>query len=252
MDAKTKENIIVSVTLVVSSIIIIGVIVGIIYLARSFTKTKDKTQENFNPPPVSNANLLYTDANGNLGATSDVGITYLTVSNGTKLSGGCAVDTLNAGTLDAGSVKQAGKVLVPSGVIVMWSGTTSNIPDGWVLCDGNNSTPNLSGRFIVGVGSNGTTSYSAKDRGGADSITLSSDQLPSHTHAVTDPGHSHTYGYLNPIGGSGFYGGSYWGPGNSSGTSESSKTGITLGSTGGGKSFDNRPIYFALCYIMKT
>lgn len=37
-----------------------------------------------------------------------------------------------------------------TGLIVMWSGTFANIPAGWVLCDGDNSTPDLRGRFIVG------------------------------------------------------------------------------------------------------
>lgn len=40
---------------------------------------------------------------------------------------------------------------VPPGLIAMWSGTT--IPDGWKLCDGTNSTPDLRGYFIVGYNS---------------------------------------------------------------------------------------------------
>jgi hypothetical protein len=44
---------------------------------------------------------------------------------------------------------------VPSGVIVMWSGDTATIPAGWVLCDGDNNTPDLKGKFIVGAGGRG-------------------------------------------------------------------------------------------------
>ena len=44
------------------------------------TYETNEIKENFNPPAVSNANVLYTDSNGNLGATSDLGINYLTVS----------------------------------------------------------------------------------------------------------------------------------------------------------------------------
>jgi hypothetical protein len=40
---------------------------------------------------------------------------------------------------------------VPSGVIAMWSGATANIPSGWVICDGNNSTPDLRDKFVVGA-----------------------------------------------------------------------------------------------------
>ena len=40
---------------------------------------------------------------------------------------------------------------IPTGVIVMWSGSVASIPSGFVLCDGNNSTPDLRDRFIVGA-----------------------------------------------------------------------------------------------------
>jgi len=40
---------------------------------------------------------------------------------------------------------------VPSGLIAMWHGTIANIPSGWVICDGNNSTPNLLAKFVEGV-----------------------------------------------------------------------------------------------------
>lgn len=40
--------------------------------------------------------------------------------------------------------------IVPSGAIIMWSGTSDNIPSGYVLCDGSNNTPNLIDKFIVG------------------------------------------------------------------------------------------------------
>lgn len=34
------------------------------------------------------------------------------------------------------------------GIIVAWSGTVANIPNGWGLCDGTNGTPDLRGRFL--------------------------------------------------------------------------------------------------------
>ena len=48
----------------------------------------------------------------------------------------------------------------PSGGIVLWSGVTTNIPSGWVLCDGQNSTPDLRGKFIIGAG--GSYNYDGK------------------------------------------------------------------------------------------
>ncbi len=40
----------------------------------------------------------------------------------------------------------------PAGVIVMWSGSLDSIPAGWALCDGSDGTPDLSNRFVLGVG----------------------------------------------------------------------------------------------------
>lgn len=40
---------------------------------------------------------------------------------------------------------------VPQNGIIMWSGTLADIPNGFVLCDGNNGTPNLLDRFVQGV-----------------------------------------------------------------------------------------------------
>jgi hypothetical protein len=37
-------------------------------------------------------------------------------------------------------------------MIVIWAGAIVDIPAGWVLCDGNNNTPDLRGCFIVGAG----------------------------------------------------------------------------------------------------
>lgn len=43
---------------------------------------------------------------------------------------------------------------IPSGIICAWSGTDTNIPEGWVICDGQNNTPNLTGHFIFGASGN--------------------------------------------------------------------------------------------------
>lgn len=39
--------------------------------------------------------------------------------------------------------------VLPYGTIVMWYGLISSIPAGWALCDGNNSTPNLTDKFVI-------------------------------------------------------------------------------------------------------
>ena len=40
---------------------------------------------------------------------------------------------------------------VPSGAILMWSGTLVSIPGGWHLCDGTSGTPDLRDKFIYGT-----------------------------------------------------------------------------------------------------
>ena len=120
---------------------------------------------------------------------------------------------------------------IPSGFIGLWSGATNAIPSGWVLCDGNNNTPNLTDRFVVGAGS----SYSVDDTGGAASVTLTIDQIPSHNHSYNQPNFT-TYSFTGGAGSQ-----------RSQSTSSSS-----TGSKGGGQSHENRPPYYALAYIMKT
>ncbi|OBW61105.1 MAG: hypothetical protein A9183_03095 [Dehalococcoides mccartyi] len=47
-------------------------------------------------------------------------------------------------------------MMIPTGVIAMWHGLLANIPTGWVLCDGNNGTPNLVNKFVKGVATSST------------------------------------------------------------------------------------------------
>jgi hypothetical protein len=131
--------------------------------------------------------------------------------------------------------------IVPAGIISMWSGSVANIPSGWALCDGANSTPDLRNRFIVGAGSG----YSVGASGGsADAVVV------AHTHGITDPGHVHTYETLSP---DTYADGSING-GFRSGTASSSNstTGITVNSAGVSGTNANLPPYYALCFIMKT
>lgn len=42
--------------------------------------------------------------------------------------------------------------LVPPGTIAIWSGTETDKPDGWFICNGENGTPDLRDRFVMGAG----------------------------------------------------------------------------------------------------
>ena len=124
--------------------------------------------------------------------------------------------------------------IVPSGAIIMWSGAANAIPTGYVLCNGSNNTPDLRNRFVVGAGSG--SNYSVNDTGGADSVTLTVDQIPAHTHTYIEQ-----YGVIDN-------GYRPWPASNN----DCAQRNVNSGSAGGGQSHENRPPYYALCYIMKT
>ena len=77
---------------------------------------------------------------------------------------------------------------VPVGGIILWYGATSTIPENWALCNGENNTPDLRDRFIVGAGS----TYNVGALGGNKEIALTEAQMPSHTHTFRGTAHNHT------------------------------------------------------------
>ena len=189
-----------------------------------------------------------------------------------------------AGTLDVqGKIREYGYELLPRGVIVMWSGSIASIPPGWALCDGGTytapdgtqvTTPNLKDRFIVGAGN----SYSVGATGGANYVTLSINEIPSHYHTgsgITSTNGTHYHricgstaeGGARAIGdpvANGILGaaGRTWdydtAPGGMPSTYLTEQSGahshtfsFTTSSTGGGQPHENRPPYYALAFIMK-
>ena len=164
---------------------------------------------------------------------------------------------------------------IPPGGIILWYGASNAIPAGFVLCDGNNSTPDLRNKFIVGAGD----TYSVNATGGSADATLveHSHTINNHTHSFSGStgnqsvNHSHVFGAttVGAQGGSDFD--AMDNPGNDgAGTKAGTTSGISQdhyhgfsGSTGGpndrgtdtqGLSATNAnlPPYYALCYIMKT
>lgn len=173
---------------------------------------------------------------------ADVTISGLTLRQPT---GAALVPYSEDGTTYSASVTQVVSLAssIPSGGIILWSGAANAIPAGWLLCNGLNGTPNLVDRFVLGAGA--TTPAVATTGGSKDAVVV------SHTHTVTDPGHTHTYvGKEAPYnaGGDGF-GPKAW-IGNSA-TTGSRTTGITIASSGQSGTNANMPPYYALCYIMK-
>lgn len=184
-----------------------------------------------------------------------------------------------------------GKFEIPTGMILLWSGSSASIPTGWVLCDGANGTPDLRSKFIMGSGSDtypdgaarptvaggsanvvGNTSSGGNHNHGASTgnHSLTEAQMPKHFHlmvgpnAVTRPqtngGTVGIYGGGTPNDPAWAYGTYSTGGGAGSG---SANTGTGNG-TGHNHSIGNsgshthsiniafKPSYIALCYIMKT
>lgn len=111
---------------------------------------------------ISNPPTKYTDAEALAAAIA-----------GAKI-GDFLEDTLaniNAKVSDATLVDSPAEV--QSGHIGFWHGTIANIPAGYVICDGNNSTPNLLTRFIEGVA---TAATNPGATGGATAKTTSGHQ----------------------------------------------------------------------------
>jgi microcystin-dependent protein len=129
---------------------------------------------------------------------------------------------------------------VPKGGIIMWSGAVDQIPVGWALCDGVErplsdgtkvTPPDLRDRFVVGAGA----MYTVGSKGGEAAHTLTINEIPSHSHQLTNLAiRGLQYGSGSKLT-------AYdWGMGN-----------FVSDNTGGGAPHNNLPPYYALAYIMK-
>lgn len=124
--------------------------------------------------------------------------------------------------------------VIPSGTVVLFQQTAA--PTGWTKITTNNDAML---RMVSGtVGTGGSAGLSAAwtsvaISGLTDGHALSSTEMPSHTHGITDPTHSHAdlFSYPTVYGSSGGVG--YHLPG-SGGNTGASATGITINATGGG------------------
>lgn len=77
--------------------------------------------------------------------------------------------------LDGAKVEGYG--IVPVGGIVPYSGSPSDLPDGWHICDGTGNTPNLKGMFVMG-----DFAGNSKKSGGAERVALEGRNVPDHSH----------------------------------------------------------------------
>ncbi len=75
----------------------------------------------------------------------------------------------------------AGAGAAVRGMILPWypADGSSTPPEGWVLCNGQNGTPDLRNRFVRGGARNASLGT-----GGEDAVTLKGEELPQHYHNV--------------------------------------------------------------------
>lgn len=208
---------------------------------------------------------------------------------------GSSADSLtNAGTLNItgnlhldGSAGTSGQVLLSAGtgatptwgdafvtgMILMWSGTIATIPSGWYLCDGNNGTPNLTNKFIIGANADdggaaktSVTGSATQSGGSKDAIVVShthtgtTDAGGVHNHALASGGVGDAFGGFGETGRNGVAGYSegtaYYEDGQDSTQlvqdSSSHTHTFTTDSSGSSGTNANLPPYYALAFIMKA
>jgi microcystin-dependent protein len=125
--------------------------------------------------------------------------------------------------------------IFPSGIVVAWNGDVP--PVGWAICNGKNGTPDLTNKFILGVGG----SYALNATGGSATTSLTVNDIPNHGHAI---GFSSIYTAMALVQQDGL-GKTYL-----NGMTDNKKESF-LEKTGGNASHNNMHPYYVLAFIMK-
>jgi microcystin-dependent protein len=216
--------------------------------------------------------------NGNLSVTGNqVDVGNISVGGNFNVTGtatGVTVATGNSSTQFATTAFVQNTinslVIFPSGTIAMWPTTTA--PTGFLLCNGtavsrttysalfsvlgttfgsgDGSTtfnlPNYTDRMPLGTG---TIATSVGQTGGSQTTTLTTDNLPAHSHPVVDPGHFHAQGAYRAdsmnVG---------TGPFDrmTSSNTATATTGISIGNTGSGTAATTISPFLGINFIIKT
>jgi hypothetical protein len=178
----------------------------------------------------SNFDTIYNDYNGNVTNANLSASFSLTDDKIGQIStygkvDGSAITNINNLNSAAGVIPAANLTSVmPSGGIILWSGSIATIPSGWYLCDGANGTPNLTNRFIIAADA---SVYPVGATGDG--------TIPAHIHTLT--------GYK--VGGAASSGFAEAVPGGDNPVSNPNTSSYGTGTK-------NIATYYALAYIMKS
>jgi microcystin-dependent protein len=180
---------------------------------------------------------------------------------------------------------------LPAGAIVPYGGPSgasadagaAGIPAGWLLCDGSAvsrtsyaalfaaiginygggdgintfNVPDLRGRTIIGAGHGaGLTARTLAQTVGEETHALSANEMPAHSHTITDPGHTHAVAgqvaFYSTTSSCGVYCGTQQAPINfASGTGATATTGITIQSAGASAPHNVMQPSMVLNYLIK-
>ena len=171
-------------------------------------------------------------------------------------------------------------IVSPSGTIVSYLGTTD--PPGWLICDGQQRTsttnqfaslapilntalsitsnngnsvtpPNLTGKFLQGRSTTTSTSIFGGNTNG--DVTLTTNNMPSHTHTISGTASTSISGNgfvqnTNTWKGGGDDSGAYVGYATTL-TATTTLNSLAAANTGSGQAFSILPPYFTVNYIIK-
>lgn len=186
-------------------------------------------------------------------------------------------DTIDGKTITKGTITR--DQLAPDiaqqigivGEVRMW--LTNTAPNEWLICDGSSidkgvysalfdvigytyggagnvfNLPNMKGKVMVGRDAGQVEFANLGTSGGSKTHTLSINEIPSHNHNLTDPGHNHGYHRGVAVGNTGIQGGidiGYYDD-----FTDTATTGITIQSEGGGLAHNNLQPYLTVQWIIK-
>jgi hypothetical protein len=210
---------------------------------------------------IANVTSLQTELDGKSSTSPNHDAAYSAISH-----------THTADSILPSQVGQNGKVLKSNGTTAAWQTDNTGaggeaFPVGSVFISVVSTNPATllgygtwsafgAGRTLIGIDAGQTEFDTVLETGGAKTVTLAEANLPAHTHAVTDAGHTHlTQRYPTATGGSS----GFTIDTSMSGTladntlpTKSATTGITLGNTGSGTAFSVMNPYIVTYFWERT